>query len=150
MTIDDPKLMDYFLDFSVLATGYSRFHLLGTGQASLYFDTVRGVIGGEMFADFLETFNNHGVDWVLGSAKFGPIARNIIKLWYIATWEELPLLWKIGFGDKINDGTFIASPHAYPEGLVWQTVGVNPPAAKAPGYETWKYRPIIPDPESAS
>ncbi|MDJ0729529.1 MAG: hypothetical protein QNJ33_06000 [Crocosphaera sp.] len=150
MTIDQPEFMDYFLDFSVVATGFSRFDLLGTGQASLYFDTVRGVIGGEMFADFLQTFNNQGIDWVLGSGKFSPIARNIIKLWYIATWEELPSLWKIGFGYKINDSTFIASPYAYPEGLVWQTVGVNPPAAKAPGYETWKYPPIIPKPLPAS
>ncbi len=143
MNIDKPEFMDYFLDFSVAVTGFSRFELQGTGQASLYFDTVRGVIGGEMFEELLRTFKSDGVDAVLESAKLGPIARNILKLWYIATWEQLPLAWRERFGIKQNDSTFIASPYAYTEGLLWQAIGVNPPAAKAPGYGTWSNRPSV-------
>ncbi|MEB3884182.1 hypothetical protein [Lyngbya sp. CCY1209] len=143
MDINSPELMEYFLDFSVEVTGFSRFHLLGTGQSTLYLDTVRGVVGSEMLAELLQTFHDHGADAVLTSGKLGPIARNIMKLWYMATWEELPPEWREKFGTPVNDGTFIASPHAYPEGLVWSAVGVNPPGAKAPGYESWSYPPSV-------
>lgn len=143
MNIDNPESMESFLDFSVAVTGYSKFDLQGTGQASLYFDTIRGVIGGQLFGELLQLFEKHGLEPVFLSPKFGLIARNIIKLWYIATWEELPPLWQEKFGTSLNDGTFIASPYAYPEGLVWQTIGVNPPAAKAPGYGTWSEPPLV-------
>jgi hypothetical protein len=143
MDIDTPEFMEYFLDFSVVVTGFSRFHLQGTGQASLYFDTVRSIVGGEIFGELLQTFHDQGVDAVLGSGKLGPIARNILKLWYIATWETLPPEWQERFGARLNDSTFIASPYAYTEGLVWPAIGVNPPAAKAPGYETWSYPPSV-------
>ena len=88
------KFMEYFLDFSVAVTGFSRFDLLGTGQSSLYFDTIRGVIGSEIFGELLQTFHDHGLDQILESGKLAPIARNIIKLWYMATWEELPPEWR--------------------------------------------------------
>ncbi|ACK67115.1 conserved hypothetical protein [Rippkaea orientalis PCC 8801] len=143
MDIDKPEYMGYFLDLSVVVTGFSRFHLQGTGQDSLYFDTVRSIIGGEMFAELLKTFHEQGLDAVLESGKFEPIVRNIIKLWYIATWEKLPPEWQERFGTPLNDSTFIASPYAYTEGLVWPAVGVNPPAAKAPGYESWSYPPSV-------
>ncbi|MEM9922715.1 MAG: hypothetical protein AAF915_03000 [Cyanobacteria bacterium P01_D01_bin.50] len=141
MDIDTPKFMEYFLDFSVAVTGFSRFDLQGTGQASLYFETIRGIIGGEMFRELLQTFQDGGVDDILISAKLGPIARNIIKLWYMATWEQLPEAWRKTFGSRQNDSTFIVSPYAYPEGLLWSAIGVNPPAAKAPGYGTWSEPP---------
>lgn len=143
MNIDAPELMEYFLDFSVEVTGFSRFHLLGTGQSSLYFDTVRGIVGGQMLGELLQTFHEQGLDAVLVSEKIGPIARNILKLWYIATWERLPPQWRERFGTLQNDSTFIASPQAYPEGLLWTTIGVNPPAAKVHGYETWSYPPSV-------
>lgn len=143
MNIDKPEFMGYFLDLSVAVTGFSRFHLQGTGQASLYFDTVRSIIGGEMFGELLQTFHDRGVEAVLESGKLGPIARNILKLWYIATWEKLPPEWNKRFGTLTNDSTFIASPYAYTEGLVWTAIGVNPPAAKAPGYETWSNPPSV-------
>lgn len=143
MDIDKPEFIEYFLDLSVEVTGFSRFHLLGTGQATLYFSTVRGIIGGELFGELLQTFHDHGVDAVLESEKLGLIARNIIKLWYIATWEKLPSVWQERFGVKLNDHTFIVSPYSYPEGLVWPTIGVNPPAAKAAGYETWSDPPSV-------
>jgi len=157
--IDTSEFMEYFLDFSVAVTGFSRFHLQGTGQASLYFDTVWKVIGDDLFEELLQTFHNLSVKAetyndesiltqglcleIFGSEKLGPIARNIIKLWYVATWYQLPKSWRDTFGTKENDGTFIASPQAYPEGLLWPTIGVNPPAAKAPGYGTWSEDPSV-------
>lgn len=159
MDINAPDFMEYFLDFSVVLTGFSRFHLQGTGQASLYFSTIRDIIGQDMFGEILQTFHRLDLEAqnkndesiltnklryeIFGSEKLGPIARNIIKLWYVATWYELPKDWRDVFGIKENDKTFIPSPQAYPEGLLWPTIGVNPPGAKAPGYATWSEPPSV-------
>nr|WP_229415582.1 hypothetical protein [Moorena bouillonii] len=142
--MDRSELMKHFLDFSVEVTGFDQFDLQGTGQATLYFDTIWGVIGGEMFGELLQDFQKYkNVDKILASPKLGPIARNIIKLWYMATWEELPAVWRERFGATLNDSTFIPSPYAYTEGLLWPAIGINPPAAKAPGYGTWSEPPRI-------
>ena len=94
--MDKTELMEYFLDFSVAATGFSRFELQGTGQASLYLDTVLEKVGEAILGEFLETFRDLDVEAkrkykpailteglqskIMGSGKLGPIARNIIKL----------------------------------------------------------------------
>jgi hypothetical protein len=159
MDINAPEFMESFLDISVALTGFSRFHLQGTGQAGLYFATVRDIIGGDLFAELLETFHRlqtaaqnqqdefiltNGIRIeILGSEKLGAIARNIIKLWYVATWYQLPQDWRETFGTKENDKTFIPSPQAYPEGLLWPAIGVNPPGAKGLGYGTWSEPPAV-------
>jgi hypothetical protein len=159
MDINAPEFMEYFLDFSVALTGFSRFHLIGTGQASLYFETVRDIIGADIFGELLQTF--HRIDLnaqnnsdesvltegiraeILASEKLGPLARNIIKLWYVATWYQLPQDWRDVFGTREKDKTLIPSPQAYPEGLLWPTIGVNPPGAKGLGYGTWSEPPSV-------
>lgn len=159
MDINAPEFMEYFLDFSVALTGFSRFHLQGTGQASLYFDTIKGIIGEDTFGELLQTFHRLDLEaqnkndqsiltdrlraFILASEKLGPIARNIIKLWYVATWYELPKDWQDVFATKEKDKTFIPSPQAYPEGLLWPTIGVNPPGAKGQGYGTWSEPPSV-------
>lgn len=159
MDINAPEAMESFLEFSVVLTGFPRFHLQGTGQASLYFDTIRDIIGKDMFEEVLQAFHDlnckaknktdesesiltNGLrSDILGSEKLGPITRNIIKLWYMSTWYELPQEWRDVYGVKEKDTLFIPSPQAYPEGLLWPTIGVNPPGAKGPGYGTWKEPP---------
>ncbi|MFM8005661.1 MAG: hypothetical protein ACKO86_12135, partial [Dolichospermum sp.] len=79
----------------------------------------------------------------LKSSKRGPVARNIIKLWYTATWEKLPPAWEAWYGAGKENSHFIPSPQAYPEGLVWRAIGVNPPGAKGPGYGTWSEPPSV-------
>ncbi|MFM6278765.1 MAG: hypothetical protein ACKN9K_10520, partial [Dolichospermum sp.] len=61
---------------------------------------------------------------ILKSSKRGPVARNIIKLWYTATWEKLPPAWEAWYGAGKENSHFIPSPQAYPEGLVWRAIGV--------------------------
>jgi hypothetical protein len=159
MDINASASMESFLDLSVVLTGFSRFHLQGTGQASCYFTKIRDIIGEDLFEEVLRTFHRlkleaqnssdesiltNGIrSELLASEKLGPIVRNIIKLWYMATWYELPHDWRDAFGVKENDKTFIPSAQAYPEGLLWPTIGVNPPGAKAPGYATWSEPPSV-------
>src|SRR5699024_2706778 len=50
------KLHDRFLDLSAALTGYSRFRLLGTGQAEPYLSTTREAAGEDVLAQLLGTF----------------------------------------------------------------------------------------------
>ncbi|MDZ8183882.1 MAG: hypothetical protein RMX96_03330 [Nostoc sp. ChiSLP02] len=153
ININSPEFLDYFLNLSVVLTGFSKFNLQGTGLANLYFETIRDVIGGEIFGELLTAFHQLEVEkkendrdaiaQILASQKFGPIARNIIKVWYVATWYTLPQAWRDVYGTKEKDGTFIISPQAYPEGLLWTAIGVNPPGAKGQGYGTWSEPPLV-------
>ena len=148
---------DDFLALSAVVTGYTRFRLLGTGQGHLYFDTVNDVVGEATVKEFLQAFarvrDGAGSDEaaleqllrdeILSDEKLGPIARNIIKLWYVGVWYQLPPEWRETFGLREKDVTFVASPTAYTEGLLWPTIDANPSGAKGPGYGTWALPPRI-------
>ena len=148
-----------FLTLSSTLTGFSEFQVQGTGQAQLYHETVAGVVGEQTMSELLRRFTDvhnqaRGDVAVLDSRlraeilsdeKLGPIARNIIKLWYLGTWYQLPQAWRERFGVMANDKTFVASPMAYTEGLLWPAIGAHPPGTKAPGYGTWSGPPRIPE-----
>ncbi|MEE4378199.1 MAG: hypothetical protein V2J55_11920 [Candidatus Competibacteraceae bacterium] len=156
MTIDTQKFDD-FLGLSAALTGFSSFNLQGTGQASLYYSTLIDIVGEGTFFELLDTF--HGLENktkgdeavlaeclrqdIFSSDRLGPIARNIIKLWYVGTWYQLPAAWRDTFGVHEKDITVVVSPIAFTEGLLWPTLGVNPPAAKAQGYGSWSHKPSV-------
>lgn len=148
-----------FLQLSSTITGFSEFRLQGTGQAATYLDTVRSVVGDGLVQELLRAYrrvsDEVGDDLealprslrahVFSDERLGPIARNLIKLWFVGTWYQLPSAWRDAFGTAERDETFVVSPVAYTEGLLWPTVGANPPGAKAPGYGTWAEPPRIPE-----
>lgn len=82
---------------------------------------------------------------ILSDDKLGPVTRSTIKLWFIGTWYQLPMSWRERYGMSELDKTFIPSPTAYIEGLLWPSIGAHPPGAKAPGYGTWTGAPDIPN-----
>lgn len=150
----DVTLFQRFITFSADLTGFAEFTLYGTGRAQEYFDTVQKVIGTELFKELLNVYRDV-IDQpadkdsllrtkILSSEKYGPIARNIIKLWYVSIWFELPADWREKFGPLVNDDTFVVSAYAYTEGLLGPAVGAHPQGAKPPGYGTWAYPPEIP------
>jgi hypothetical protein len=161
MTVPDTTtgtdLSRRFLAFSSEVTGFAEFDLYGTGQAQSYLGTVVHVVGEGLLTELLDAYDRAGPAGgdrqarvtaleaeVFSSEQLGPIARNIIKLWYVGVWYELPPDWTDGFGALENDGTFTASPAAYPEGLLWRAIGANPPGAHGPGYGSWAEPPRIP------
>ena len=70
---------------------------------------------------------------VFSDPRLGPVARNIVKMWYVGIWYELPRAWTEAYGALRKNVTFTVSPTAYTEGLLWPAIGANPPGAKAPG-----------------
>ncbi len=141
-----------FLDFSVEMTCFTRFELLGTGQAENYAEAARAASGAafdELLARYgtLKTGPDRIVDLrhkILGDEYLGPVARAIIKMWYIGIWYELPRSWTEKFGARASNTSRMVTPAAYAEGLLWTAIGAHPPGAKAPGYGSWARPPSIP------
>lgn len=146
-----------FIDLSVVLTGFDRVDLFATGMVRTYYDELVGIVGGnicnELWSVSRRIFQSHRNDGrkldaavrreVLVDPKLGPIARNIIKMWYLANWEELPEDWRRHYGarakDKDND--HVVSAEAYKQGLVWRAMGAHPMGAKQPGFGTWSLPP---------
>lgn len=157
-TPSDPHEFEAFLQLSAILTDFTKFHLLGTGQADLYYSTMVGIVGKTVVSEMCQVFRRIESEAkgdpeqletglraaILSDEKLGPVARNLIKLWYIGTWYQLPGSWHERFGLAGDDRTFIPSPSSYVEGLLWTAIGAHPPGAKAPGYGTWTGPPVIP------
>ena len=140
-----------FIDFSEVLTGFSAYQLYGTGQAETYFKAVQDVLSAELVEEMLHLFGDVASEaqddanqlregmqrTILGDPKFGPIARNILKLWYAGSWYQLPEAWREAYGERENDIDFVVSAESYTEGLLWPAVGANPSGAKPFGYGTW-------------
>ncbi len=150
--------IDRFVAFSAAATAWSGFELRGTGMTEDYLATVEELAGKDLLDDLLATY-----EWAVQEAgddsdartrllrrtlysdpRLGPVARNIIKMWYVGIWYELPKAWTDAYGARDGNVTFTVNATAYIEGLLWPTIGANPPGAKAPGFASWIGPPRIP------
>lgn len=154
----DSERLSNFFDLSSKLTAFSVFDLQGTGQAEAYLSTVTDVVGEEIVDKLLDTYvrlktaaavEGHDIDGmlrreILADEMLGPIARNIVKMWYVGVWYQLPAAWRQTFGMRENDFMHMVSAASYTEGLLWTTIGANPNGAKAPGYASWAQPPRIP------
>lgn len=149
--------LERFLSFSSQVTAYSVFELRGTGVAESYLATVEEVVGRPLLDALLDRYEaavtaadgGAGLPDLLRRDLFsdpwlGPVARNIVKMFYVGIWYELPHAWTDAYGALQKNVTFTVSAAAYTEGLVWPSIGANPPGAKAPGYGAWAQPPRIP------
>ena len=144
-----------FLALSAVLTGFQKVDLLGTGLVQPYCAEVTGIIGdeisGELFTLATEIIGRHEKNEaaletairreILASPKLGPVARNIIKLWYLGTWNQMPADWRSQYGASLRDVDHIISALSYEESLVWRAMGSNPQGAKQPGFGTWSLPP---------
>jgi len=160
--------LERFLAFSAEATGYSRYDLLGTGEVQTYLDAADTAVGADIIDQLLDGFDAaqttaaqaNGAQAraslskvlrrdLLSDARLGPVARNIAKMWYTGIWFVLPHWWVDAYGAGERNVTVTVSGNTYIEGLVWPTIGANPPGAKAPGYGSWALPPRIPSAQPA-
>ncbi len=152
-----PTMDDRFLALSAALTGFTAFQLRGTGQGALYQSTVSSMAGSANLLALLDAFD--GIDGAAtGSAaerdrllrhdvfsddRLGPLARSVIKMWYVGIWYELPREWRERFGGSAEDRDHVPSPQSYTEGLLWPAVGANPAGAKPFGYGMWAKPPRV-------
>ena len=149
--------LERFLALSAEITAYPVYELRGTGLAETYLATVEKVVGSQLLDALLDTYDaaiaaaDGGVPVpdllrrdLFSDLRLGPIARNVVKMWYLGVWYELPQTWTDAYGAQQRDVAFAVSAAAYTEGLLWPSIGANPPGAKAPGYGSWAQPPRIP------
>lgn len=145
-------MIDQFLALSIDLTGFTRFALQGTGLSDDYLHAAVTVVGQSTVDELLKRYaaivsssSGSRADElrrrILGDEKLGPIARNLIKMWYIGIWEPLPDSWAERYGPIENNSGFMVSGNAYREGLLWLALGANPPGAKAHGFGYWSQPP---------
>jgi hypothetical protein len=138
-----------FLDLSVLLTGFGRVQLLGTGMLEHYLRAVDDVLPAGFLDELLAAYGALPAGdreaaagpAIFDDPKLGPVARNLILLWYCGTWTELPEDWRGLHGTSPLDTHRVVSPASYLAGLQWVAAGAHPVGARQQGYGAWAVPP---------
>jgi hypothetical protein len=129
--------LERFVELSAALTGFRAAELWGTGQARPHLDLVVHACGEDLVARLLAA---DPAD-VLADRDLGPIARNVIVLWYLGQWDQMPRAWRNRHGAAPADVARVASAAAFRAGLVWPAIGTHATGANAPGYGSWAAPP---------
>ncbi len=142
-----------FVRLSALLTGFNRVELFGTGMVQPYYQLLLRIGGehgfGALLSEGAEVLALKGKaqhkrieKQLLADPTIGPLARNLITLWYLGLWNQLPLAWRNVHGAHADDVTHYPSAESYTQGLVWQAMHVHPQGAKQPGFGSWSLKPV--------
>jgi hypothetical protein len=141
---EPPDAVDKFLRLSVILTGFEEYVLRGTGMLQAYYHELLLIIGAREAGELLGALDRvpDGDDTafqklVLDCPRYGPVARNVLTMWYLGRWTQLPREWRAAYGATAYDTDHVVSAAAYREGLVWPAAGTHPMSAKQPGFGTW-------------
>lgn len=140
-----------FLGLSELLTGFDQVDLSGTGMADKYLAAVDEVVSASVVDEALEAYSrlpsgsgreSAAAATILEDPKIGPVARNLIVLWYSGTWSQLPEMWRAAYGASCLDANRVVSGLAYQAGLQWTVAGAHPAGAQAQGFGAWAAAPV--------
>lgn len=132
-----PGDFDDFMGLSVALTGFNRVELEGTGVGDQYFGKAVAEAGASTMDELLAAWRkaarsgspDEGVRrLILSSPSLGPLARNVIKMWYLGVWED-------------GSNEIPVSAEAYTQGLVWDAIGAHTQGAKQQGFGAWALEP---------
>jgi len=135
---------------SVALTGFGRTELLGTGMVDEYLRTLDAILPVGLVDELLAAYEGppQGDDLegavisrMLDDPKKGPVARNVILMWYCGTWTALPDAWRAAYGASPLDTNHVVSVEAYQAGLQWVAAGAHPAGALQQGFEAWSLEP---------
>ena len=137
-----------FLDLSVVLTGFSPVRLRGTGMADRYLEEIDSMVPAGLLDRILSQnasadsplIGDH-IAAVLDDPDLGPVARNIMIMWYCGVWTALPDAWRERNGAAALDATHVVSSAAYQSGLQWAVVGAHPAGARQQGFGAWSTEP---------
>jgi hypothetical protein len=142
--------VDSFVALSAALTGFREVDLWGTGQVQAYYDELVATVGDPIVARLLAKGEEalRSIDpetelrlLVLDDDDLGPVARNLIVVWYLGQWDPLPREWRNRNGASPLDISRVISADAYVAGLVWPAINAHPMGAKPGGYGSWATPP---------
>jgi|SRR4051794_39778323 hypothetical protein len=136
-----------FVTLSSGLTGFTPVQLHGTGMASTYLDELDALLPASLLDRILNAYSattdqpgDEHLKAILDDPDLGPIARNIIVMWFCGTWTALPAEWR-SRNDAAEDSTHVVSPAAYQAGLQWVAAGAHPAGARQQGFGAWSTEP---------
>jgi hypothetical protein len=158
VTGEPADAVDAFLRLSAALTGFDRTELLGTGMVPRFYDELTRIIGAREVGTLLaaagrvesdhptsgEDFDRALRERILDDNRFGPVARRIVRMWYLGSWVQLPREWRNTYGATSLDVDHVVSAAAYREGLAWVAAGAHPMGAKPEGFGAWTRPPRLP------
>jgi hypothetical protein len=151
--VSQPDVLEEFLSLSAALTGFSVAQLQGTGMAQTYLDELVAVVGPDHVVA-LTREGSSALRWpdavdeqlrlrVMEDPDLGPIARNLVVLWYTGGWLQLPVDWRERNGAHSLDRDRLLSAESWTEGLMWPAIGAHPTGAKPPGFASWVGLPTL-------
>lgn len=141
---------ELFLDLSALLTGFDRTQLLGTGMVDEYRHALDTRLPPGVLDELLTAYGRLApvdgqeaavISVILDDTKLGPVARNVILLWYLGAWAGMPDDWRAAFGASSLDEHQVISGAAYQAGLQWLAAGAHPAGSAAQGFGSWATDP---------
>ena len=139
--------LEIFVDLSVVLTGFSKNKLQpqhDTLQLSEeYYNTLLKEVNPTLVAQLSAAFtslqgDNKQVDPVkfksdiIDNTVLGPVAKNIIKMWYVGIWYYITPETEQGY---------IISDNAYTHGLVWDAMLAHPMGYSEGNFGNWDSAP---------
>lgn len=146
---DDRELFEQFMTLSAVLTGYDKATLHGTGCAEDFWRQLHRVLpkeflqGTHLVVAGIEK-DPQSIRSFLSSMDWGPVMRNMIRLWYLGIWHPMPEVWRRRYGTSPFDVIKVISARAYKEALVWDAMGAHPMGAKQQGFGAWAAPPPPP------
>jgi len=141
--------MEKFLGLSAVLTGFGRVELFGTAMATTYLQTLDTALPKGVVDELLAAYDpgvaqdaiEAAVNRMLEDPKLGPVARNLMVLWYCGSWTCLPDGWCAAYGPSRLDVSRVLSADAYQAGLQWIVAGAHPAGARQQGFGAWAMAP---------
>ncbi len=140
---------ELFLGLSELLTGFGRVQLLGTGMTGDYLAALDEILPTGVLDELLTAYEGLPAEGdreaaaaaILDDPKLGPVARNVILLWYSGAWTALPDQWRQAYGASPKDTTHVLSADSYQAGLQWVAAGAHPAGSQQQGFGAWALAP---------
>ena len=141
--------LEKFLALSARLTGFDIIDLQAKGVGQAYLDALIQGAGTDNVQDLLnkasqlrdddeDLLKNH----IWKHEKDGPLARNIVLMWYLGSWLPLPVEWhKKHKQPRVKE--YVISVDTYLQALQWDVIGAHPPGAMPGGFGSWSDPPKV-------
>jgi hypothetical protein len=142
-----------FVGLSAVLTGFTTDQLFPPISpdpvAVEYLNMLKAKVAAPLVNQILTTFQNIAAQnppdikqevqqQILDDPQMGPVARNIIRMWYLSIWYDLNQPQPItGF----SSGT-VVSMNAYTKGLAWDAAQAHPMGYSEMHYGYWAAPPV--------
>jgi hypothetical protein len=135
--------LDTFVALSSILTGYPESTLKPGADtqklSELYFNVLNKEVPSEVVSQlntiFLGLSNPDETTvktQIVNDPTLGPIAKNIIKMWYLGIWYDL---------NGNADASYVVSSIAYKNGMVWSTMYAHPMGYSEENFGYWNTAP---------